>query len=174
METKPYEMVDAFWKNWSNSLSLFTSAGKQLEELTLETMKQQQEALNKLTEGMDEFEKEIQQFNNQVNNQYAGYMKQFAGNSLNKQIDEWQSKWTELSNQMHQLTVSPSKASLSLLTQTSGQFEEAVRQLIAQQQSQREEVQKQMESFLEEFKSMQLDLVKKFEENSKNLFTSMK
>lgn len=57
METKPYELVDAFWKNWSQSLSLFSSAGKQLEQLTLETLKQQQEALHKLTAGVDEIEK---------------------------------------------------------------------------------------------------------------------
>ncbi|MDT3496933.1 polyhydroxyalkanoic acid inclusion protein PhaP, partial [Bacillus toyonensis] len=52
METKPYELVDAFWKNWSQSLSLFSSAGKQLEQLTLETLKQQQDALHKLTSGV--------------------------------------------------------------------------------------------------------------------------
>lgn len=57
METKPYELVDAFWKNWSQSLSLFSSAGKQLEQLTLETLKQQQDALHKLTSGVDELEK---------------------------------------------------------------------------------------------------------------------
>ena len=57
METKPYELVNAFWKNWSQSLSLFSSAGKQLEQLTLETLKQQQDALHKLTSGVDELEK---------------------------------------------------------------------------------------------------------------------
>ncbi|MGG2016074.1 polyhydroxyalkanoic acid inclusion protein PhaP [Bacillus sp. S10(2024)] len=178
METKPHELVDAFWKNWSHSLSLFSSAGKQMEQLTLETLKHQQEALHKLTESTKEIEKEIekeiQQFSAQANAQYNEYVKQLSGNSFNEQMDGWQEKWNELSNHMQQLTVSPTKTSLSLLSQTSEQFEEAVKQLISQQQQQREEVQKQMESFLEEFKSMQLDLVKKFEENSKNLFTSMK
>lgn len=174
METKPHELVDAFWKNWSHSLSLFSSAGKQMEQLTLETLKHQQEALHKLTESTEEIEKEIHQFSAQANAQYTEYVKQFAGHSFNEQIDGWQEKWNELSNHMQQLTVSPTKASLSLLSQTSEQFEEAVKQLISQQQQQRQEVQKQLESFLEEFKSMQLDLVKKFEENSNNLFTSMK
>ena len=36
---------------------LFSSAGKQLEQLTLETLKQQQDALHKLTSGVDELEK---------------------------------------------------------------------------------------------------------------------
>jgi len=75
---------------------------------------------------------------------------------------------------MHQLTVSPTKTSLSILTQTSGQFEETTKHFIEQQQSQREEVQKQLEVFLGEFKSKQLELAKQFEENSKNLFTSIK
>ncbi|KEK23585.1 polyhydroxyalkanoic acid inclusion protein PhaP [Bacillus gaemokensis] len=174
METKPYEIVDAFWKNWSHSLSLFSSAGKQLEQLTLETLKQQQDALHKLTAGADELEKELQQFTAQLNSQYTEYVKQFTGNALNEQINEWQGKWNELSNHIHQLTVSPTKTSLSILTQTSGQFEETTKQFIEQQQLQRDEVQKQLESFLEEFKSTQLELAKKFEENSKNLFTSIK
>ncbi|WP_410981816.1 polyhydroxyalkanoic acid inclusion protein PhaP [Bacillus cereus] len=174
METKPYELVDAFWKNWSHSLSLFSSAGKQLEQLTLETLKQQQDALHKLTAGVDELEKELQQFTTQLNSQYTEYVKQFTGNSLNEQINEWQDKWNELSNHIHQLTVSPTKTSLTILTQTSGQFEETTKQFIEQQQLQRDEVQKQLESFLEEFKSTQLELVQKFEENSKNLFTSIK
>jgi polyhydroxyalkanoic acid inclusion protein PhaP len=174
METKPYELVDAFWKNWSQSLSLFSSAGKQLEQLTLETLKQQQDALHKLTSGVDELEKELQQFTAQFNSQYTDYVKQLTGNSLNDQINEWQEKWKELSAHMHQLTVSPTKTSLSILTQTSGQFEETTKQFIEQQQLQREEAQKQLEGFLEEFKSKQLELAKKFEENSKNLFTSIK
>lgn len=119
METKPYELVDAFWKNWSQSLSLFSSAGKQLEQLTLETLKQQQDALHKLTSGVDELEKELQQLTAQFNNQYTDYVKQLTGNSLNDQINEWQDKWKELSAHMHQLTVSPTKTSLSILTQTS-------------------------------------------------------
>jgi len=101
-------------------------------------------------------------------------VKQFTGNSLNEQINEWQEKWNELSNHIHQLTVSPTKTSLSILTQTNGKFEETTKQFIEQQQLQRDEVQKQLEGFLEEFKSTQLELVKKFEENSKNLFTSIK
>ena len=36
---------------------LFSSAGKQLEQLTLETLKQQQDALHKLTSGVDELER---------------------------------------------------------------------------------------------------------------------
>lgn len=160
METKPYELVDAFWKNWSQSLSLFSSAGKQLEQLTLETLKQQQDALHKLTSGVDELEKELQQFTAQFNNQYTDYVKQLTGNSLNDQINEWQDKWKELSTHMQQLTISPTKTSLSILTQTSGQFEETTKQFIEQQQLQREEAQKQLEGFLEEFKLKQLELAK--------------
>ncbi|WP_144536389.1 polyhydroxyalkanoic acid inclusion protein PhaP, partial [Bacillus mobilis] len=84
----------------------------------------------------------------------------------NDQINEWQDKWKELSAHMQQLTVSPTKTSLSILTQTSGQFEETTKQFIEQQQLQREEAQKQLEGFLEDFKTKQLELAKKFEENS--------
>ena len=144
----------------------FSSAGKQLEQLTLETLKQQQDALHKLTSGVDELEKELQQFTAQFNNQYTDYVKQLTGNSLNDQINEWQEKWKELSAHMQQLTVSPTKTSLSILTQTSGQFEETTKQFIEQQQLQREEAQKQLEGF----GRVQVKAVgtrKKFEENSK-------
>ena len=173
METKPYELVDAFWKNWSQSLSLFSSAGKQLEQLTLETLKQQQDALHKLTSGVDELEKELQQFTTQFNNQYTDYVKQLTGNSLNDQINEWQDKWKELSAHMQQLTVSPTKTSLSILTQTSGQFEETTKQFIEQQQLQREEAQKQLEGFWKISRQNSWNS-QKVRGKLKNLFTSIK
>lgn len=170
MENKPYEMVESFWSNWSHSLSLLTSAGKQMEQFTLETMKQQQEAFHKLTEGMEAMEQDIKQYASQMSTQYTDYMKQLTGGQFSAQIDEWQEKWNDLSQQMQQASVSPAKASLSALSQTSGQFEETLKQFISQHQQQREEVQKQMENFLQELKSMQLDLVKKVEESSKHVF----
>ncbi len=97
-------------------------------------------------------------------------MKQLTGNSLNDQINEWQDKWKELSAHMQQLTVSPTKTSLSILTQTSGQFEETTKQFIEQQQLQREEAQKQLEGFLEEFKSKQLELAKKVRGKLKKIY----
>ena len=100
-------------------------------------------------------------------------MKQLTGNSLNDQINEWQDKWKELSAHMQQLTVSPTKTSLSILTQTSGQFEETTKQFIEQQQLQREEAQKQLEGFWKISRQNSWNS-QKFEENSKNLFTSIK
>ena len=152
---------------------LFSSAGKQLEQLTLETLKQQQDALHKLTSGVDELEKELQQLTAQFNNQYTDYVKQLTGNSLNDQINEWQDKWKELSAHMHQLTVSPTKTSLSILTQTSGQFEETTKQFIEQQQLQREEAQKQLEGFWKSSSQNSWNS-QKVRGKLKNLFTSIK
>ena len=152
---------------------LFSSAGKQLEQLTLETLKQQQDALHKLTSGVDELEKELQQFTTQFNNQYTDYVKQLTGNSLNDQINEWQDKWKELSAHMQQLTVSPTKTSLSILTQTSGQFEETTKQFIEQQQLQREEAQKQLEGFWKISRQNSWNS-QKVRGKLKNLFTSIK
>ena len=67
---------------------------------------------------------------------------------------------------MHQLTVSPTKTSLSILTQTSGQFEETTKQFIEQQQLQREEAQKQLEGFWKSSSQNSWNS-QKFEENSK-------
>ena len=159
-------------KNWSQSLSLFSSAGKQLEQLTLETLKQQQDALHKLTSGVDELEKELQQLTAQFNNQYTDYVKQLTGNSLNDQINEWQDKWKELSAHMHQLTVSPTKHHCQF-TQTSGQFEETTKQFIEQQQLQREEAQKQLEGFWKSSSQNSWNS-QKVRGKLKNLFTSIK
>ena len=100
-------------------------------------------------------------------------MKQLTGNSLNDQINEWQEKWNELSTQMHQLTVSPTKTSLSILTQTSGQFEETTKHFIEQQQTQREEVQKQLEVF-GRVQGQTTRTRKAIRGKLKNLFTSIK
>ena len=58
------------------------------------------------------------------------------------------------------------KTSLSILTQTSGQFEETTKQFIEQQQLQREEAQKQLEGFWKSSSQNSWNS-QKFEENSK-------
>ncbi|MCP8968509.1 polyhydroxyalkanoic acid inclusion protein PhaP [Ectobacillus ponti] len=174
MEMKPYELVDAFWKNWGQSLSMMSSAGKQMEQMTMEALKQQQETLHKVVEGMQTMEQEFKRYMAQASTQYVDYMKQLTGGQFVPQLEEWQSKWNELLQQMQQFSTSPTKTSLSLLSQTSEQLEEALKQVVQQQQQQREELQGQMTSFLHELKAMQLDLAKRFEENSKAVFAPMK
>ncbi|WP_028402674.1 polyhydroxyalkanoic acid inclusion protein PhaP [Ectobacillus panaciterrae] len=174
MEAKTYEIVEAFWNNWSHSLSLLTSVGKQMEDFTIETVKQQQEAFYKMTEGLEAMEQEMKQYTSQMSTQYTDYMKQFAGTQFASQIDEWQEKWNELSQQMEHISSSPAKSSLSLLSQTSGQFEDVMKQWLSQQQQQREDVQKQMEDFLQGLRATQLDLVKKFEESAKQVVLSVR
>ena len=90
------------------NLSLFSSAGKQLEQLTLETLKQQQDALHKLTSGVDELEKN---YNNSLLSSITNIRLRETINwkLLNDQINEWQGQMEELSAHMHQLTVSPTK-----------------------------------------------------------------
>lgn len=174
MESKQFELIDGLWKQWANSFSLLSSAGKQMEQITLDTMKQQQETWQKMTENMEILEQEMKQHFSQMSSQYADYVKQMAGSQLGAQIEEWQQKWNELTSQLQQMTTAPVKSSFSLLSQTSEQLEETMKQFAAQNQSQREEVQKQMESFLQEIKAVQFDLAKKFEEHTKNLFTPAK
>src|SRR5581483_6828098 len=112
MEMKPYEIMDAFWKNWTQSLSIFSDAGKQMENMTLETMKQQQETLNKMTDAMQAMEQEMTQYTSQLKSQYADYVKQVGiSNPFGAQIEEWQEKWGEATQQLQQFSLSPAKAS---------------------------------------------------------------
>ncbi|MBO9128462.1 polyhydroxyalkanoic acid inclusion protein PhaP [Bacillus sp. 165] len=174
MENKQFELTNTLWKQWANSFSVLSSTGKQMEQITLNTMKQQQEAWNKMAESMDMIEQEMTQHFSQMTSQYADYVKQIAGNQLGAQIDEWQHKWNELTSQLQQVTTAPVKSSFSVLSQTSAQLEETMKQFSVQSQLHREDVQKQMESFLQEVQAVQTDLTKKFEEHTKNLFTPIK
>lgn len=65
------------------------------------------------------------------------------------------------------------KTSLSILTQTSGQFEETTKQFIEQQQLQREEAQKQLEGFWKSSSQNSWNS-QKVRGKLKNLFTSIK
>ncbi|MEM5687121.1 hypothetical protein AAHB49_14245 [Bacillus cereus] len=88
-------------------------------QLASETLKQQQGPLCiTVTSGVDELEKELQQFTTQFNNQYTDYVKQLTGNSLNDQINEWQDKWKRTFCSCATANCfSTTKASLSILTQ---------------------------------------------------------
>ncbi|GAA3328499.1 hypothetical protein GCM10020331_072700 [Ectobacillus funiculus] len=89
---------------------MFSNAGKQMEHLTLETMKQQQETLQKMEEAVRTMEQEMKQYSAQLNAQYTGYVKQLGGNPFTPQIEEWQGKWNEFAQQMQQFSISPAKS----------------------------------------------------------------
>ncbi|MDG4657452.1 polyhydroxyalkanoic acid inclusion protein PhaP [Ectobacillus antri] len=173
MENKSYELVEAFWNNWSHSLTSLASTAKQMEQFTLEAMKHQQESLQKMVQGLEAMEQEMKQHTMQAGAQYAEYMKQFAAGQFSSQIEEWQKKWNEVSQQMQQTSVSPAKVSLNALAQTAGQLEEAFKQVLSQQHSQREEAQKQMNQFMNELKTMQLELLRKTQEGAKQFLPSL-
>lgn len=173
MELKPNELVEAFWNNWSHSLSLLTSAGKQVEQITVDSLKQQQEVFEKIRESVDTVEQEWKQNLAQLQAQYVDYVKGFAGATYAEQVQQWQEKWTELSDQVQNITLAPAKTSLSLLSQTSGQFEEFYSNWIAQQQQQREAAQEQIESFLKDLQAKQVEAAKKFEEQANKLYTTV-
>jgi polyhydroxyalkanoic acid inclusion protein PhaP len=173
MELKPNELVEAFWNNWSHSLSLLTSAGKQVEQITVDSLKQQQEVFEKIRESVDTVEQEWKQNLAQLQTQYVDYVKGFVGATYAEQVQQWQEKWTELSDQVQNITLAPAKTSLSLLSQTSGQFEEIYTNWIAQQQQQREAAQEQIEGFLKDLQAKQVEAAKKFEEQANKLYTTV-
>ncbi|WP_416825544.1 polyhydroxyalkanoic acid inclusion protein PhaP [Ectobacillus polymachus] len=173
MEMKPNEMVEAFWNNWTQSLSLLSTAGKQVEQLTVDSFKQQQDAIEKIRESMDNVEKEWKQVTLQMQTQYSDYVSGIAGTSYAEQVQQWQEKWNELSDQVQSMTLAPTKTSLSLLSQASSQLEEFYTQWISQQQQQRDAAQEQIESFFKDLQAMQLDTMKKFEENTSKLMPTV-
>ncbi|GGE71055.1 polyhydroxyalkanoic acid inclusion protein PhaP [Priestia taiwanensis] len=164
---KQKNVYDTMWNNWFNAVKALNTAGKQVEELTLDTLSLQQENWKRLATGIDALEQETKQSLKEANTQMVDYLKQFTGDTNSTQLEEWNTKWLHYFEELHQLTHAPVKTMTTTLTQSQEQFTETLKQLVSQQEKNREEFQKQFDTFLTDVKKAQKDLVAQFEEQTK-------
>jgi polyhydroxyalkanoic acid inclusion protein PhaP len=165
--TKQKNVFDTVWNNWFNTVKALNTAGKQVEELTLDTLALQQENWKRLSTGLETLEQETKQSLTEANKQMVDYAKQFAGDTNAPHLEEWNEKWIHYFTELQQLTHVPVKTMTASLTQSQEQFAETFKQLVSQQEKSREDFQKQFEHFFTDMKKAQKDLFTQFEQPTK-------
>jgi polyhydroxyalkanoic acid inclusion protein PhaP len=164
---KQKNVFDTMWNNWFNTVKALNTTGKQVEELTLDALSLQQENWKRLATGIDALEQETKQSVQEANTQMLEYLKQFAGETNASQLEEWNAKWLHYFQELQQLTHAPVKTVTTSLTQSQEQFAETFKQLVNQQEKNRDEFQKQLEHLLTDMQKAQKDFFTQLEQQAK-------
>jgi polyhydroxyalkanoic acid inclusion protein PhaP len=167
-------VVDAVWDGWLNSVKVMYAYQREVENITLQTLERQKEIWAKTTENLNKMEEEAKKFLEDVKVNYQNNMKNIGGEQLSKTFEEWTGRLEEISNRIQQLTWTPGKAGLNVVNKSQEQVEESLKNLIAQQQRTREEVQGLIDNFLQQVKATQKGMLESFETNKNNTLNMFK
>ncbi|MMZ54708.1 Polyhydroxyalkanoic acid inclusion protein [compost metagenome] len=173
-ENTASSVIDAVWDGWMNGVKMMCAYQREMENLTLQTLERQKEIWTKTTENMDKMEEEMKKFLEDIKVNYQNNVKNIGGEQISKTFEEWTQRLDEIAGRIQQLTWTPGKANLNVVNKSQEQLEASLKNVIAQQQRTREEVQSLMDDFLQQVKATQKGVVDSFEANKNNTISLFK
>ncbi len=158
-DIKSANVMDAFFKGWSNNFDLF----EEMEQKALQAIESQKEWIQATQDQffqMEENSKKLTtEWKTNVQEILAKNQKELGGQNLS----EWTDKLEEIGHKSQTLAFSPGKASLEILSNSHAQFEATFINSLNQQQKNRVELTKSLDSIVEQLKQTQLGAQKSFE-----------
>jgi polyhydroxyalkanoic acid inclusion protein PhaP len=167
-------IVDTMWDGWMNGIKMVYAYQQEVESLTLQAIERQKELWIKTTANLDKMEQEMKNFLQEFKLNYQNNVKNIGGEQAGRTLEDWQNRLDEIAGRIQQLTWTPGKAGISVLTKSNEQVETAIKNLIAQQQTTREEVQSLMNNFVGQLKSTQKGILETVEVNKNNTINMFK
>ncbi|WP_408010331.1 polyhydroxyalkanoic acid inclusion protein PhaP [Pseudalkalibacillus sp. A8] len=162
-----FHFVDSFWDSWKNGLNFVYDSQKEVENLTLQAFEHQREAWEKVTDNMSRIEDEQKKLMKELRQTVTQNIENVSGEELTKSLEQSNERLDEVISRVQQLTVTPYKASLNVLSQSQQHFQESIKSVIGQQQKNREELKPLFEDFLNQVKTTQKGFYNVFENNTK-------
>jgi polyhydroxyalkanoic acid inclusion protein PhaP len=161
-------LVDAMWDSWKNGLSTVYASQTELENQTLQLLERQQGAWTKASGNIDKMEEEMKKTITELRENVNQNIQNVSGKEAGKSFEEFNNRVDEVVGRMQPLLSTPNKANLTVLNQFQDQLHATLKQVIEQQQKTREETKTGLEGFFSQAKSIQKELIEKFEEDTKN------
>ncbi|MGJ7921190.1 hypothetical protein [Neobacillus sp. LXY-4] len=162
-DQKLINVMDVFWDGWFNSYRTFHTIQNGVEEKSLQAFESQKEWLKATGDQLAKMEEDSKR----LTSEWVASLQ----DALNKaQLDfgvqnvyDWTDHMEELGHKAQTLAFSPSKGSLEVAAKTLTQLEETFKNVIDQQQKNREDVLKAVEGFVDQIKQSQASAAKSIE-----------
>jgi Polyhydroxyalkanoic acid inclusion protein (PhaP_Bmeg) len=135
----PY-LGDSLFNSWTNGLDMVYSSRKEAELLLLQTIENQKETLEKVTNDFSRIEGEQKKLVEELRESIKLNIEKAFGSSASKAYEQWNAQFDEVSSRVQELTVIPFKESINLLNQSQEQFQQSVQAGIDQQQKIRQDL----------------------------------
>jgi uncharacterized protein YjbJ (UPF0337 family) len=158
---------DYLLNNLNNSLNMVFTYQKEVENVSLQSFGYQKEVLDKVTGDLTKIEGEQKKLVGELRDVAKQNIQTVYGEDASGSFEKWNEQFDEVTIRVQQLTVTPFKESLNILSQSQENFQESVKKTVSQQQSIRE-------NFLNQIKTGQKGMIDLIESNAKLAFSFYK
>ncbi|MGM0876340.1 MAG: hypothetical protein ACQEWV_16595 [Bacillota bacterium] len=162
-----FNFIDSFWDSWKSGLNFFYDSQKEVENLALQAFEHQNEAWEKVTSNIDRIEEEQKRLLKEMRQYLMQNIQNVSSEESSKSFEQSNEQLDEVISRVQQLTSTPFKANLNVLSQSQQQFQESIKTVIGHQQKTREELKPVLENFLNQVKPTQKGVLNAFETNTK-------
>jgi DNA repair exonuclease SbcCD ATPase subunit len=162
-----FNFIDSFWDSWKSGLNFVNDSQKEVENLTLQAFEHQKEAWEKVTGNIDRIEEEQKRLMKELRQYVKQNIQNVSGEESSKSFEQSDGLFDEVISRVQQLTSTPIKANINVLSQSQQQFQESIKTVIANQQKNRDELKPVLESFINQVKPTQKGVLNAFENNTK-------
>ncbi|MGM7724198.1 hypothetical protein [Metabacillus sp. Hm71] len=163
-----FNFIDSYWESWKSGLNFVYDSQKKVENLALQAFEHQNEAWEKITGNIDRMEEEQKRLIQELRQFVMQNIQNVNGEELSKSFEQSNERLDEVFSRIQQLTSTPLKANLNLLSQSQQHFQEAIKTAIGHQQKNREELKPIMEDFLNQVNTTQKGFLNALENNTKS------
>lgn len=162
-DNKLVNVMDVFWDGWFNSYRTFHTIQNGVEEKSLQAFENQKEWIKTTGETLAKMEEDSKRLTTEwISNLHDVFNKAHLDLGYQNGAD-WTERIEEFGHKAQTLAFSPSKGSLEVAEKTIAQLEETFKNVIDQQQKNREEVLKAVEGFVGQLKQSQASATKSIE-----------
>lgn len=166
-EQNDFSYIDSFWDSWKSGLNFVYDSQKEVENLAFQAFEHQKDAWEKVTGNMDRIEEEQKRLIKELRQYVMQNIQNVSGEEAIKSFEQSNDRLDEVISRVQQLTSTPFKANLSVLSQSQQHFQETIKTVIGHQQKNREELKPILEDFLNQVKPTQKGVLNAIENNTK-------
>ncbi|MFC3883365.1 polyhydroxyalkanoic acid inclusion protein PhaP [Bacillus songklensis] len=159
-------VIDAMWEQWTKGFNNLLENNKQMENWTLKALDQQKEFVNKAMEQVQHVDQQWKQEVEQLQTKVTENLRKTAGNVVADSYEEWSNRVHEAMQKLQQVSVDQNKASCNFVQQAHEQYQQAISQLLEEQQKAREEFQNVSDAYIEQLKGFQKSFLQSVEQYS--------
>ncbi|MDQ0213984.1 gas vesicle protein [Oikeobacillus pervagus] len=160
---KSVNVLDVFWDSWFNSYKTFYSFQDAAESKSIQMFEGQKDWIQSASDQLSRLEEDSKKVTSEWKSSFQDALNKAQNEYASQTFSEWSDKVEELGNKAQTLAFSPGKASLEMLSKSHAHLENTFKNAIDQQQQNRAEVIKAIESFVEQLKQTQTGLLKSFD-----------
>jgi DNA anti-recombination protein RmuC len=144
-----FNFIDSFWDSWKSGLNFVYDSQMEMENLALQAFEHQKEAWEKVTGNIDRIEEEQKRLIKELRQHLIQNIQNVSSEESSKSFVQSNELLDEVISRVQQLTSTPFKANLNVLSQSQQHFQETIKTVIGHQQKNREELKPVLEDFFQ-------------------------